>query len=657
MGNTHEKYLKAGDVLRKEKKYEEAIEQYQLAITEKPSYSSAYNSMGLALKDLKRYNEAIEKYLLAIQHNPTNSYPYNNMGNLLRELKRYEEAIEQFKLAIQLKPSYSSAYNNMGLALRDLKRYEESIEQFKLAIEHNPSFSNAHNNMGTAYRKLGRYDEAIAKYQLSIQYNPNYSRAYNNLGFTFEESKRYEEAIEQFRLAIQYTPYDSDAYYNLGAVLRITGKYDEAEEQYNHSIELLRQSSSLNVKFYELNYVYIAWIKIKRKDYRAADQIFSLELNNQLLTDEGMLIRAILLYKQEEYHDSLLIFDSIENFNSYRLKKSKYYYYHALCLWKSIKNGEENEVIKRRIMELFNNAIEVDIEWVKPYYRRSQFSLNSFPNDIRVVIQSNRQNPLFYQLSQSKISLLSSQQGNITHIDAEGLINVEYKGVLTLINGYLPPRSCVDHILSDLSEVLIGIQNIQLIANESREIARDRMQRINEGNIILSEDEAIAIASYSFDLGYNSNDGSGNLYQILNNVLRERNGEKMRKLQAYLYYLMTALSRLNAVEGTVYRGIPPSHKDNVEMVYRLGSHIHWSAFTSTTKSVERAKIFAGVGGIIFRIRCQTGRSIQAYSSFPQEDEVLLSPNCRLTVTEKLHLEVDGYHYVDFVENIGNFVLF
>ena len=59
-------------------------------------------------------------------------------------------------------------------------------------------------------------------------------------------------------------------------------------------------------------------------------------------------------------------------------------------------------------------------------------------------------------------------------------------------------------------------------------------------------------------------------------------GDKMRKLQAYLYYLMSALSKLNAVKGTVYRGIPSSHKQTVEDLYQEGSKIHWSAFTSTT---------------------------------------------------------------------------
>ena len=105
---------------------------------------------------------------------------------------------------------------------------------------------------------------------------------------------------------------------------------------------------------------------------------------------------------------------------------------------------------------------------------------------------------------------------------------------------------------------------------------------------------------------------------------------------------MTDLTKLKPVIGIVYRGIPISHKQNIEDIYKEGSRIHWSAFTSTTKLSDRAKYFAR-GRIIFRIKCRTGRLIREYSAFPNEEEVILSPNCRLTVTDELHWEEDGYY--------------
>ena len=716
-------YYNMGVALYELRRYKEAIEQYKLAIQYEPSFPYAYYNMGLALYELNRYKESIEQYKLAIQYNPSNSYAYYNMGFVLRKLNRDEEAIEQFKLAIQYNPSFSDAYYNMGFTLYELKRYEEAIEQYKLALQYNPSDSYSYNNMGLASYKIKRYEESIEQFKLAIQYNPSHSTAYNNMGRSLNELKRYEEAMEQYNLSIQYNPSFSDTYYNKGRVLMIMGRYDEAEEEYNHSIEQLSQSLSSSIlddEFYELNKVNIGWIKIKRKDFQSANQIFTFELKNQLSTYEGMLINAILLYKQGKYPYAHYLLNNIDitclqELNNY------YYYYMAMCLWKSMKNDIKNEEEEERriiiIIKWLNKAIENDKEWVKPYYRRAQLlshlQSSSSPDEVvfsskfQFIIQLNQQNAPFYQLSLSKITSLltflqkgekkeeeqeeiqkeNKQQENIIpmdaggiinveyigeispeekteehiHIDAEGIKEVEYKGVVELIKGYLPAHSCDYYILSDLPQVLNGISNhIPRIVNESILIAEDRIQRrIKEGGIILSKDEAIAIASYTFDLGYHATDKSGNLYQILNNVLRERNSDKMRKLQAYLYYLMNALSKLNAVNGIVYRGIPPSHKKTVEDHYQLGSKIHWSAFTSTTPSLERAKIFAkesGIeevernsGGILFRIQCLTGRSIRDYSSFLREDEVLLSPNCCLIVTKEICLEADGYYYVDLLE--------
>ena len=73
-----------------------------------------YFEKGFRFSKLKRYEEAIEQYKLAIQYNPSYSRAYNNMGVVLYELNRFEEAMKQYKLAIQYKPSDSSAYNNMA---------------------------------------------------------------------------------------------------------------------------------------------------------------------------------------------------------------------------------------------------------------------------------------------------------------------------------------------------------------------------------------------------------------------------------------------------------------------------------------------------------------------------------------------------------------
>ena len=399
-----------------------------------------YLASGNKLIKQQRYEEAIELFKLAIQYNPFNSRVHNKMGFALRKLKRNEQAIEQYKLAIKYNPSYSTAYYNMGLALRKLKRNEEAIEQYKLAIKYNPSYSIAYNNMGFALHESKRYEEAMEQYKLALKYNPSYSTAYSSMGFTLHELKRYEEAMEQYKLALKYNPFNSYTYYNKGRLLMIMGRYDEAEEEYKQSLKILFPSLSsplLDEELYELNKVFIGWIMIKRRDFQSANQIFTIDLQNKLSTDAGKVIKAILLYKQRDYHSSLSLLHqiNIQDISSSGLLEINYYYYMAMCLWKTMKNDmineneqkndmkngnekEEGEERRVKIMGRLNKAIERDKEWVKAYYRRAQLlSLLQSPStyvisfikaDFQFVIETNQQNLPFYRLSSSKITFLVS---------------------------------------------------------------------------------------------------------------------------------------------------------------------------------------------------------------------------------------------------------
>ena len=60
----------------------------------------------------------------------------------------------------------------------------------------------------------------------------------------------------------------------------------------------------------------------------------------------------------------------------------------------------------------------------------------------------------------------------------------------------------------------------------------------------------------------------------------------------FLYFLMKGLEQLPPASETVYRGIPGAHLAMVRSRYLLGSDVHWSAFNSTSTSIDKAKRFA-----------------------------------------------------------------
>ncbi len=149
-------------------------------------------------------------------------------------------------------------------------------------------------------------------------------------------------------------------------------------------------------------------------------------------------------------------------------------------------------------------------------------------------------------------------------------------------------------MLEDLPKVLT-IDQIPFVVGECLKIAESSLQHLPPSFPRLHIDKAVAIAAYSFDLGFA--DSENNLYYVLNEVLRERNPQKIKSLQPYLWYLMTGLSELPAVEATVFRGVPFLAMDLIKQHYSQGVDVHWSAFTSTTTNINKAKSFAQEKGI------------------------------------------------------------
>ena len=77
--------------------------------------------------------------------------------------------------------------------------------------------------------------------------------------------------------------------------------------------------------------------------------------------------------------------------------------------------------------------------------------------------------------------------------------------------------------------------------------------------------------------------------------------------------------------------------------YKPGRPIQWGAFSSTSTDfeIEETKGFTDrESGVIFKITLTDGRKVSAYSFFPTEGEVLLSPSHRFIVSNAPY-ERDG----------------
>jgi tetratricopeptide (TPR) repeat protein len=85
-----EKYLAAGNLLFQDKKYIEAIQQYDKAIELNPRYVDAYNNRGLAERD---NDKAIDDFNMALRYDNKNINAHFNLGLTYFQMKNYSKAL------------------------------------------------------------------------------------------------------------------------------------------------------------------------------------------------------------------------------------------------------------------------------------------------------------------------------------------------------------------------------------------------------------------------------------------------------------------------------------------------------------------------------------------------------------------------------------
>jgi hypothetical protein len=211
--------------------------------------------------------------------------------------------------------------------------------------------------------------------------------------------------------------------------------------------------------------------------------------------------------------------------------------------------------------------------------------------------------------------------------------------------------------LREADGIFSGIPTLTQIVDECVKATTRKLAAVSPEQRI-PEDEVMALMLFSFELGWNSHDLSGrgvdNFHLVLRTELRDRNPQTLLKLKPYMYYLLSGLSKQPVVNGVVFRGVPSVALSVVQKKYKEKRTIHWSNFTLTSMNLSRVKgVARWPDGIIFEINVRNGRSLRQYSLVHSDDEVLLSPNCRLVVVRAIEKRSDGFHYLMLSEDLDS----
>lgn len=223
--------------LRKERKYEEALEVYKQLCEQSPYNSIAFQEKGAVLASLNKYKEAITAENRAIRLNPTLHLAHIYKGMIYCNKKRNLDAHNEFSKALKLKPQSYVVHMRLGLVSNQLKRLDEAEKMYRKASKLKPKRSAPHLALSSVYVKQGKVGLAVDEAKQAIKLEPN-AINYNNLGAIYAIVNKLEEAEGLLSKAIALNPKFTDAYITLGRVQTLKGEYQKATQNYQMAREL-----------------------------------------------------------------------------------------------------------------------------------------------------------------------------------------------------------------------------------------------------------------------------------------------------------------------------------------------------------------------------------------------------------------------------------
>jgi tetratricopeptide (TPR) repeat protein len=115
--------------------------------------------------DPEHWEEAIDAYRRVVAIDPTYSAAWNNLGLLLHRMGNYDEAQTAYRTALDQDEQCCQAAYNLGSLHEDRGDVEMAIRHYRLALELAPDYADAHFNLAAALSRAGRGADALRHWQ------------------------------------------------------------------------------------------------------------------------------------------------------------------------------------------------------------------------------------------------------------------------------------------------------------------------------------------------------------------------------------------------------------------------------------------------------------------------------------------------------------
>lgn len=234
-----------GVSFQSQRKYPEAADAFERAISAKPDIREAYLNLSQIYQVQNRFEDAIATIKKGLEVAPENGDLYVTLTWLYSLTDRNVDAIIAGRKAVSLVPEQYMAYTNLCRAYNDAKQYDQAIQACNSALKLQPGDGESNFYLARAYDFQKKPDVATGFYTKAVkglveftEQNPDYSDGFYLLGNAYFAVGQRTSAIAAYRKSLALSPKFTKAIFNLGYMYHLNGDRNAAREQYDSLLKL-----------------------------------------------------------------------------------------------------------------------------------------------------------------------------------------------------------------------------------------------------------------------------------------------------------------------------------------------------------------------------------------------------------------------------------
>ncbi len=200
--------LVRGDALRRDGKFQDAIDLYTAFLAKTKDNATAYEGRGRAYWGLAKRKEAEQDFTAALKIEPTRQRVWNARGYLRMHMDppNHKGARDDLLRAVELNDKDADSWAGLGLAYLYLEDWDRSIEANTRAISLNPNDVRPWINRGSVYETKGNLAKALENYDQAVRVDPANGMTHAYRGDAKKALGDLEGALIDYAHAAQLQP-------------------------------------------------------------------------------------------------------------------------------------------------------------------------------------------------------------------------------------------------------------------------------------------------------------------------------------------------------------------------------------------------------------------------------------------------------------------